>query len=86
MVLADIFAAREPDTGLVSSGDLAEIISQAGTDTSYFHTFEEIEDYLLSRIGGKDLVLTVGAGDIVELGEELLEKAASGSKEQTENE
>ena len=86
VILADIFAAREPDTGLVSSGDLAEIISQAGTDTSYFHTFEEIEDYLLSRIGGKDLVLTVGAGDIVELGEELLEKAASVSKEQTENE
>jgi UDP-N-acetylmuramate--alanine ligase len=80
VVLADIYAAREPDTGLVSSKDLADLITQAGADTAYFHTFEEIEAYLLDRIRGKDLVLTVGAGNIVELGEELLQKAADNQK------
>lgn len=75
VVLADIFAAREPDTGLVSSQDIFRLLQQAGTDVHYFPTFAEIEDFLLSNISGHDLLITMGAGNVVNIGEELLASA-----------
>ena len=46
LVLADIYAARETDTLGVSSAGLAEEVKKLGTDTHYFPSFEEIEDFL----------------------------------------
>ncbi len=74
VVLADIYAAREPDTGLVSSGDVFRLIQECGTDVHYFHSFDEIEKFLLGRLQGKDMLITMGAGDVYLIGEELLNK------------
>ena len=71
VVLADIFAAREPDTGLVSSKDIADRVAAAGTDVHYFHTFKEIEDFLLEHVKGHDLLMTIGAGNVVDIAEDL---------------
>ena len=76
VVLADIFAAREPDTGMVSSMDIVNLMKDTGCDVHYFPTFKEIEDYLLAHIQGRDLLITMGAGDVVKVGEELLAKTA----------
>jgi len=77
VVLADIYAAREPDTGLVSSGDVARLIGEAGTDVHYLHSFGEIEDFLKENLKGHDLLITMGAGDVYLIGEEMLKKNAS---------
>ena len=74
VVIAEIFAAREPDTGLVSSAELADLIREAGTDVYHIKTFREIEDFLRSRLRGKDLLITMGAGNVVEVGEDLLKR------------
>lgn len=74
VVLADIYAAREPDTGMVSSRDIVNLLKEAGTDVYYFPTFGEIEDFLLSQVKGHDLLITMGAGDVVNIGEDILEK------------
>ncbi len=74
VVLADIYAAREPDTGLVSSGDVARLIEEKGTDVHYFPSFEEIEEFLLGKLKGQDLLITMGAGDVYLIGEELLNR------------
>ena len=74
VILADIYAAREPDTGKVSSRDIVKLLEEAGTDVYYFPSFEEIEDFIASRVKGHDLLITMGAGNVVEIGEALLER------------
>ena len=72
LVLADIYAARETDTLGISSADLAEEVKKLGTDTHYFPSFEEIEAFLKENCKSGDLLITMGAGDIVTVGEDLL--------------
>jgi UDP-N-acetylmuramate--alanine ligase len=75
VVLAKIYAAREADTGLVSSQDIAEILKNTyHTDVVCFDTFEQIEDYLKNNCKKNDLLITMGAGDVVNIGEDLLKK------------
>ena len=72
VVLADIYAARETDDLGVSSKDLAEAIKSLGTLARYFGSFDEIENYLLQSCSPGDLLITMGAGDIVKVADDLL--------------
>ena len=72
LVLADIYAARETDTLGVSSAGLAEEARKLGTDAHYLPSFEQIEDFLKENCKSGDLLITMGAGDVVKIGEDLL--------------
>ncbi len=72
IILADIYAAREKNTVGVSSEDLRKLISEKGTDAIFLPTFDEIEAYLKSHVKPGDLLITMGAGNVVEIGENLL--------------
>ena len=72
VVLADIYAAREVDPGDISSADLMEKIKELGTEAYYFPSFDEIENFLLKNCVTGDLLITMGAGDVVKIGESLL--------------
>ena len=72
VILADIYAARETDTLGISSRTLQEEILKLGHDCLYFPTFSEIENYLLSNCRKNDLVITMGAGNVYEIGKNLL--------------
>ena len=72
VILADIYAARETDTLGISSQTLQEEIQKLGHDCLYFPTFSEIENYLLSNCRKNDLVITMGAGNVYEIGKNLL--------------
>lgn len=72
LVLADIYAARETDTLGISSMDLAEEVRKLGTDAHYFSSFSEIEDFLVKHCRPEDLLITMGAGNVVDIGENLL--------------
>ncbi len=72
VILADIYAARETDTLGVSSGDIAERIEALGTPAHYLGSFDEIEKFILENCVNGDLLITMGAGDIVKVGENLL--------------
>ncbi len=72
VVLADIFAAREKDNLGISSDTLRQNIANLGTDAYYFPSFHQIEDFLAESVQPGDLVITMGAGDVVKVGEELL--------------
>ena len=74
IVLTDIYAAREKDTGEVHSKDLLAKILEYGTDAYYFSSFDEVENYLLINCKKNDLLITMGAGDVVTIGEHLLGK------------
>lgn len=72
VILADIYAARETDTLGMTSEALAEEIQTLGTDAYYFSSFEEIENFALKKLIHGDLLITMGAGDVVNIGESLL--------------
>ncbi len=72
VVLADIYAARETDTLGISSNDLAAEIAALGTDAHYFSSFGEIESFLREHCEPGDLLITMGAGDVVNIGDDLL--------------
>ncbi len=72
IILAPVYAARETDTLGISSVTLKEEIEKLGKECLYFDTFDEIENYLLQNSINGDLLITMGAGDIVKVGENLL--------------
>ena len=72
VVLADIYAARETDNLGISSKDLLTRLQNLGTESYYFPSFEEIEKFLLKKIMNGDLLITMGAGDILKVGEKLI--------------
>ena len=74
VVLADIYAAREQNTYGISSKDILNLLKEKGTDAYYFPTFDEIEKFLLKKCINGDLLITMGAGNVVEIGENLLGK------------
>lgn len=74
IILADIYAARETDTLGVSSLDLANALKEKGCDAYYFSSFGEIEDFCLKMCHKGDLLITMGAGDVVNIGENLLKR------------
>lgn len=72
VVLADIYAAREQNTIGISSLDLLKELQNLGKECYYFPSFDEIEKFLLKKCINGDLLITMGAGDIVQVGEHLL--------------
>jgi UDP-N-acetylmuramate--alanine ligase len=74
VVLADIYAAREQDIYGVHSTDLQKKILDLGTPCEYFPDFSEIESYLEKNTINGDLLITMGAGNVYQIGESLLSK------------
>lgn len=74
VILADIYAARETDTLGISSQDIQERLLRLGTDCHYFPSFAEIEKFILENCMHGDLLITMGAGNIVDIGEDLLSR------------
>jgi UDP-N-acetylmuramate--alanine ligase len=66
-ILAEIYAAREQNTVGISSADLAKEIPGA----EFYPTFDAITQRLQEIAAPGDLILTIGAGDIYKVGEEL---------------
>lgn len=74
VVLSDIYAAREKNTLGISSLDILARLKDRGCECYYFPSFEEIEKFLLKKCMHGDLLITMGAGNVVEIGESLLGK------------
>ena len=75
VVLADIYSAsREKDPGDISSADIAALLKQKGKEVYHFHTFEEIEKFLFTHCKPEDLLITMGAGDIVSVAESMVSR------------
>lgn len=68
LLLAEIFAAREKNTIGISSEALAEQIDGA----VFYDTFTELERTLKAVARPGDIILTVGAGDVYKIGEDIL--------------
>lgn len=71
VLIAPIFAAREPDDGVTSSEKLAEHIRKTGVNAEAA-TFDEIEEILNRESEEGDIIMTMGAGDIYTVANSLV--------------
>ncbi len=74
LVVLPIYAASEDPIEGVSAQKLIERIKQFGhRDVAYVENFPAAKEILARRLRAGDLLITLGAGDIWKLGEELLQ-------------
>ena len=73
IILLDIYAAREANTYGISSKDLANKIISLGKDAKYIPDFQECASYVKNNINNNDIVLTLGAGTVTEIGNMLID-------------
>ncbi|MDD4369973.1 MAG: UDP-N-acetylmuramate--L-alanine ligase [Anaerostipes sp.] len=72
VILTDIYAAREKDTGKVHSKDIASKMKELGADVTYIKDFEEIKKFILNNCKKDDLLITMGAGNVDSIGIDLV--------------
>lgn len=72
LILMDIYAAREKDFGEINSVQLGDAIRARGIKCKNVHSHEEALKYVKEIISTDDLLLTVGAGDVVKVGDLFL--------------
>ena len=74
LILTDIYAAGEKPIEGVDSTTLLDAVKLHGQRQAYFHAdLTTLPPYLFDFIEENDLVLTLGAGNVVQVGEQLLE-------------
>jgi UDP-N-acetylmuramate--alanine ligase len=77
VILAPIYAAREPHDPTISSDMIALEIVKNGGIANAFKNFDEIEVQLKKELGSdRDVLITMGAGDIYKVGEKLVAEPA----------
>lgn len=72
IIIVDIYAAREKNTFNISSIDLVDKINSFEKKALYIPDFNKVVEYIKTNAKSNDLVLTLGAGTITEIGPMLL--------------
>ena len=75
MILTNIYAASEtPITGVSSEKLAAGITAATGQKVKFLPRLVNVRDYLVGIVKEGDLVMTVGAGDVFKVGEDLVKE------------
>ncbi len=73
VIVLDIYAAREKNTYDISSKDLVKKLISIGKDAKYIPDFNECVSYLKINVKENDVIITLGAGTVTEIGPMLLQ-------------
>ena len=68
VILTDIYAAREINTIGITSEDLKNEIMQYNPNVKYISSFDEIVNYIHNNAKSDDIVITLGAGTVTNIG------------------
>ena len=72
IIITDIYAAREKDEFGVSSIDLVNEIEKLGKKAKYISDFDEIVNFVKTNATKDDIVITLGAGTVTNIGLKFL--------------
>ena len=72
IIITDIYAARETNTYGVTSENIVEKIKELGKEAIYIQKFEDIVKYLEEKVEKQDIILTLGAGTVTNIGPMLI--------------
>ncbi len=73
IIITDIYAARETNRFGISSQDLVDKINSLGKNAIYMKDFSDIINYLKSNIKKDDIILTLGAGTVTQISNQIVE-------------
>ena len=73
VIVLDIYAAREKNLYGITSKDLVEQLHSIGKEAKYIPDFNECASYVKNNVKENDIVLTLGAGTVTEIGPMLLQ-------------
>ncbi len=73
IIVTDIYAARETNTYNISSKDLVDAIIKLGKDAKYIPSLEDCASFLKQNVEKDDIVLTLGAGTVTDIGPMIVE-------------
>lgn len=68
LILTHIYAAREQYDGVTDPDRLAGEIAARGVNARYIDDFGDIADYIRQTAAESDIIFTMGAGDVTEIG------------------
>jgi UDP-N-acetylmuramate--alanine ligase len=71
IIITDIYSSARESDSKVTSVDLVEEIRKNKGNVCYLNSTEKIKKHLLNFVHGESVILTIGAGDIYKLGEDL---------------
>ena len=74
IIITDIYAAREDNIYNISAEDLVKEIEKLGRKAIYIPRFDDIVKYIKERAMPNDIVLTLGAGTVTNIGPMLLQQ------------
>ncbi len=72
IIILDIYAAREKNTYGISSKDLLNKIIPLNKNAKYIPDFQECSNYVRNNVKQNDIVITLGAGTVTEIGSLLV--------------
>ena len=72
LIITDIYAAREQPDGVTKPENLVRDIKARGVNARYIKEFADIEKVLKDESADGDMIFTMGAGNVVEIGEQLV--------------
>lgn len=73
IIVTDIYAARENNTYNISSKDLVDKINDLGKQAIYIQDFNQIVNYVKQNASPEDIVITLGAGTVTNIGPMLVD-------------
>jgi UDP-N-acetylmuramate--alanine ligase len=78
-IIADIYSVRDSqeEKRLTSAKMVVDRINATGTAAVHIATFPEIVDFLKQKATGGDLILTIGAGNVCDIAQELANSTAT---------
>ena len=78
LILLDVYSAGERPIEGISSATLFEKIKKRGyNNTLYLKDKEEAIRHIISHMSKGDMLLTLGAGDVWKIGDEILQRLRS---------
>ena len=74
VIVLDIYAAREKNTYNITSKDLVNQLISIGKEAKYIPDFKECVSYIKNNVQENDIVMTLGAGTVTDIGQMLVQK------------
>lgn len=74
IIIAKIYAAREDNIYGISEDMLVDLIRKENKNVQYIEHFEDIEKYILENVQDNDLIISIGAGPVNKITNNLTKK------------
>ncbi|MCL5407077.1 MAG: UDP-N-acetylmuramate--L-alanine ligase [Patescibacteria group bacterium] len=74
VIITDIYASAREKEVTITAEELVQVIHKNQKQVKYVNSWDKIVQELVDNVGGKTVIITMGAGDVFKLGQNILEE------------